>query len=165
VPSDGERPVRCSVAIPRPSQAADPAALAPADAAPLAVPAVEKAPSGWDLLSQGWGLLPTWTPVSPNQVDGLTLGRGSWASAYREASGLRLNSMRLLCACGIVTARELEDDLTVIDEDHIDECIFIATEMLGMQQLAQWKDQPAEAKRVFEERLTALYRHRQRVSD
>ncbi|CAK0793800.1 unnamed protein product [Prorocentrum cordatum] len=63
------------------------------------------------------------------------LGR---AGARQGLLGLRLpagvraqerDALALLCSSGIVTARELSDDLTVISED-IDECVEIAREML-----------------------------------
>lgn len=92
--------------------------------------------------------------------NGMHLGRGSWAAAYRKATGPRLDALRLLCACGIVTARELEDDLTVVSDEHIDECIHITTGMLELKPLHEWKCAEQEAKSVFEERLTALYRNR-----
>lgn len=91
---------------------------------------------------------------------GLIMGRGSWATAYRQASGNRREALRLLCTSGIVTARELADDLTVISEEHIEECVLIATEMLQTWTLEMWARQPQEAKKFFEARLTALYQRK-----
>merc|ERR1719506_3176350 len=88
------------------------------------------------------------------------MGRGSWATAYRQASGNRKEALRLLCSSGIVTARELSDDLTVISDDHIEECVQIATEMLQTWTLEMWARQPQEAKKFFEARLTALYQRK-----
>merc|ERR1719499_1522946 len=90
----------------------------------------------------------------------LIMGRGSWAAAYRQAQGNRRECLRLLCTSGIVTARELSDDLTVISEEHIDECVLIATEMLQTWPLDAWARQPQEAKKFFEARLTALYQRK-----
>jgi len=59
-----------------------------------------------------------------------------------------------------VTARELSDDLTVIDAEHIEECVQIATEMLTTWTLEMWVRQPQEAKKFFEARLTALYQRK-----
>merc|ERR1719327_1745376 len=81
---------------------------------------------------------------------GLVLGKGSWASAYRQASGARREALILLCSSGIVTARELSDDLTVISEEHIDECVEIAREMLQTWPMDMWAKQPQEAKKFFE---------------
>lgn len=91
---------------------------------------------------------------------GLVMGKGSWATAYRQASGARRDALRLLCNSGIVTARELSDDLTVISEEHIDECVQIATEMLQTWPIEMWAKQPLEAKKFFEARLTAMYQRK-----
>mmetsp|Transcript_144886 Transcript_144886/g.255392 ORF Transcript_144886/g.255392 Transcript_144886/m.255392 type:complete len:417 (+) Transcript_144886:99-1349(+) len=91
---------------------------------------------------------------------GLVMGKGSWATAYRQAQGARREALRLLCTTDIVTARELSDDLTVISEEHIEECVSIATEMLQTWTLDMWARQPQEAKKFFEARLTALYQRK-----
>lgn len=99
-------------------------------------------------------------PAAGPEASGLVLGKGSWASAYRQASGMRRDALVLLCSSGIVTARELSDDLTVISEEHIDECVEIAKEMLQTWPLNMWEKQPQEAKKFFEARLTALYQRK-----
>lgn len=93
-------------------------------------------------------------------LDGLVLGRGSWAAAYRQSQGPRREALRLLCRSSIVTARELSDDLTVISQEHIDECVMIASEMLQTWPLEMWARQPDEAKKFFEARLTIVYQKR-----
>eukprot|EP00746_Dinoflagellata_sp_MGD_P070239 gnl/MRDRNA2_/MRDRNA2_28746_c0_seq1.p1 gnl/MRDRNA2_/MRDRNA2_28746_c0~~gnl/MRDRNA2_/MRDRNA2_28746_c0_seq1.p1 ORF type:complete len:332 (-),score=54.72 gnl/MRDRNA2_/MRDRNA2_28746_c0_seq1:144-1139(-) len=93
-------------------------------------------------------------------VDGIMLGRGSWATAYRQASGQRRDALRLLCLSGIVTARELADDNTVISEEHIDECVSIGIEMIHTRPMEQWTRNPNEAKQVFEARLTSMYQRK-----
>lgn len=92
------------------------------------------------------------------EFSGLSLGKGTWANAYRQATGLRRDALRLLCTSGIVTERELADDLTVISEDHIEECVSIALEML--QHWPRGDPPQAEAKSFFQERLEALYMRR-----
>jgi len=91
---------------------------------------------------------------------GLVLGRGSWANAYRQAQGPRREALRFLCTSGIVTARELGDDNTVINDEHIDECVSIAQEMLKTWPLEVWATQPQETNKFFEARLAALYKRR-----
>lgn len=88
---------------------------------------------------------------------GLILGRGSWANAYRQSTGHRREALRLLCTSGIVTPRELSDDLTVIDDEHVEDCVRIAVEMLQTWTIEMWARQPQEAKKFFEERLTMIY--------
>lgn len=99
-------------------------------------------------------------PGETEGPNGLVLGKGSWAAAYRQAQGGRRASLQLLCTSGIVTARELSDDLTVISEEHIEECVVIAGEMLQTWPLDMWAKQPMEAKKFFEARLTELYQRK-----
>jgi len=95
-----------------------------------------------------------------NNVGELVLGKGSWASAYRAAAGARRDSLRLLFSSGIVTALELSDDLTIISDEHISECIDIADGMLRHSKYEAWITHPVEAKKHFEEQLTAMYNDR-----
>merc|ERR1719265_2774078 len=88
------------------------------------------------------------------------LGKGSWAKALSQSHGSRRDALQLLCLSGIVTARELSDDLTVISSEHIDECVQIAQEMLSTWTLEMWTSQRNEAKKFFEARLTALYQRK-----
>lgn len=94
------------------------------------------------------------------EFGGLALGRGTWANAYRQAAGVRRDALRLLCTSGIVTERELADDLTVISEEHIDECVSIAVEMLQRWPPEHGPPPQQEAKKFFEERLAMLYMKR-----
>lgn len=94
------------------------------------------------------------------EFGGLALGRGTWANAYRQPKGDRRDALRLLCSTGIVTERELADDLTVISQEHVEECIAIAGEMLRRWPAERGPPPRAEAKTFFEERLAALYMRR-----
>mmetsp|Transcript_30470 Transcript_30470/g.101302 ORF Transcript_30470/g.101302 Transcript_30470/m.101302 type:complete len:372 (-) Transcript_30470:84-1199(-) len=94
------------------------------------------------------------------EFGGLSLGRGTWANAYRQATGSRREALRLLCNTGIVTERELADDLTVISEEHIEECISIAGEILQRWPPGSGPPPLREAKAFFEERLAAIYMKR-----
>lgn len=95
---------------------------------------------------------------------GLSLGKGTWANAYRQATGARRDALRLLCTSGIVTERELADDLTVISDDHVEECIGIAQEMLRRWPSDRGPPPQRESKAFFEERLAALYLQRAPVA-
>jgi len=95
--------------------------------------------------------------VTSMDVLGITLGDGNWASAYRQAVGDRREALRLLCQSGVVTAHELVDDLTVVPEEHIEECISI-----GLLMLEKWPPSGGllpkeEAKAFFEKHLAQLY--------
>jgi len=102
-------------------------------------------------------------PVPASALDttldrqGIVLGNGAWAHAYREATGTRRDALRMLGMTRIVTERELADDLTVIGQDHIEECIFIATEMLAKWPARFGAPPLQEAKAFFEERLMEIY--------
>lgn len=111
-------------------------------------------------------LLPVIGQFTPHDVEtvdstlerrGLALGKGTWATAYKEATGVRRDALRMLCTTSIVTERELADDLTVISEEHIDECVSIATEMLKRWPPKFGPPPQAEAKAFFEERLAMMY--------
>eukprot|EP00746_Dinoflagellata_sp_MGD_P000100 gnl/MRDRNA2_/MRDRNA2_100182_c0_seq1.p1 gnl/MRDRNA2_/MRDRNA2_100182_c0~~gnl/MRDRNA2_/MRDRNA2_100182_c0_seq1.p1 ORF type:complete len:368 (-),score=74.95 gnl/MRDRNA2_/MRDRNA2_100182_c0_seq1:187-1290(-) len=91
---------------------------------------------------------------------GLALGQGTWANAYRQASGPRRTALRMLCVSGIITERELADDLTIISEEHIEECIAIAGEMLKRWPPEHGPPPLQESKRFFEDQLAALYRRK-----
>eukprot|EP00747_Dinoflagellata_sp_TGD_P020528 gnl/TRDRNA2_/TRDRNA2_127877_c0_seq1.p1 gnl/TRDRNA2_/TRDRNA2_127877_c0~~gnl/TRDRNA2_/TRDRNA2_127877_c0_seq1.p1 ORF type:complete len:128 (+),score=16.75 gnl/TRDRNA2_/TRDRNA2_127877_c0_seq1:44-385(+) len=90
-------------------------------------------------------------------MQAMASSRGSWAVAYRNSQGTRKEALRLLCTSGIVTVRELGDHLTVISDEHIDECVAIAVEMLTIFPHEVWMRQIVDAKRYFEGRITALY--------
>lgn len=93
-------------------------------------------------------------------VRDLILGRGSWAIAYQQAQGMRRQALQFLCTSGIVTQREVSDDLTVISHEHIDECILIATDMLQQKPADVWKQQVQDAKHFFEAKLAKLYQRK-----
>lgn len=99
------------------------------------------------------------TEPSPSD-GGVVLGKGSWAAACRMAEGRRAEAFQLLCTTGIVTARELSDDLTVISSEHIEECVLIAMDMLQTRPLDKWAHLPEDAKSFFQTRLAVLYEWR-----
>lgn len=99
-------------------------------------------------------------PAAPTDANGepLVLGQGSWANAYRySVSGGPREAFELLFRVGIVTARELTDDDTLVAQDHVEECRAIAEDMLRSQPLSFWTAQQQEAKNYFEQQLTLLY--------
>eukprot|EP00913_Durusdinium_trenchii_P030459 g28532.t1 len=94
------------------------------------------------------------------ECGGLALGRGTWANAYRSAphGSRRRQALKMLCELGIVTEKELADDLTVISDEHIEECVSI-----GLTMLQRWPNHappPLEAK----ERTTSRLRKKSKLS-
>ena len=94
------------------------------------------------------------------EFDGLALGKGTWAEAYRQAplGTPRREALKLLCNLGIVTEKELADDLTVISDEHIEECVVIALTMLQKWPPSQGLPPVHQAKEFFQTQLEALYR-------
>lgn len=104
--------------------------------------------------------------ADPNDVDavlarmGIILGKGSWAENLRWAKGPRREALLVLVTLGIISPRELSDDLTEITQDHIEDCVKIAAEML-VKWPSQFGAPPIqEGKVFFEQRLNKLYMSR-----
>ena len=91
------------------------------------------------------------------EVGGRILGQGTWATAYRSASGPRRQALRLLCELGIITDRELSEDLTEVPPDHVEDCIRIGSELLMHWPPAGGPPPKEEARNFFQERLKAIY--------
>jgi len=103
------------------------------------------------------------TDKSFSARNGMVLGLGSWGDAYRQASGTRRDALRMLAMTGIVTERELGDDNTKVAQDHIEECVCIATEMLFKWPPSMGTPPVHQALPFFEERLAQ--RHMMRRPD
>jgi len=98
----------------------------------------------------------------PTELGGLVLGNGDWAAAYRNSTGHRRECMKMLCITGIVTERELAEDHTSIAQEHIDECIMIAGEILSRWQHGVMNT--SQAKAYFEDRFAAIFLQKAPVS-
>lgn len=94
------------------------------------------------------------------ECDGLSLGRGTWAEAYRRSAPgtRRRQALKMLCTLGIVTEKELADDLTVISDEHIEECVSIAMLMLEKWPPSHGLPPVHQAKEFFQAQLEAMYR-------
>lgn len=91
------------------------------------------------------------------RAQALARGSGGWAKAYQSSSGNRRESLRFLCMTGIVSTHELSDDSMSISDEHIEECISIAVDMLGSLPYEVWIRKPKEACKVFEDHYTTIY--------
>eukprot|EP00435_Cladocopium_sp_Y103_P017690 s1313_g4.t1 len=113
-----------------------------------------------------FGTVPSATPIvfdslqSTLECDGLSLGRGTWAEAYRRSAPgtRRRQALKMLCSLGIVTEKELADDLTVISDEHIEECVSIAMLMLEKWPPSRGLPPVHQAKEFFQAQLEAMYR-------
>lgn len=81
---------------------------------------------------------------------------GSWAQAYREACSDDREAMELLFRCHIISTYEFAE--SKVSEEHIHECIWIATYMLQQKSLSEWVATRHEAKQRFEESAVSCFR-------
>lgn len=133
---------------------------------PQSVPSLAMAAKAYrDVSPAGnWSVERRWPQVGELEStlgrQGLVLGKGAWAQAYRHANGTRREALCMLGTMGIVTEREFADDLTEIGQDHIEECIVIAAEMMEKWPPRHGLPPVEAAKKFFEERLTQLFLQR-----
>lgn len=82
-------------------------------------------------------------------------GQGSWAQAYREATGKEKEALELLFRCHIISTYEFAE--SKVSQEHIDECILIGLQMLRLKPLADWVSIRYQAKQVFEDSTAAAF--------
>lgn len=94
-------------------------------------------------------------------VAALKNGEGTWTQNFKEADANRQMALELLFRCGIVKAEEVSNSR--VNQEHVDECVWIATHMLRNRSLEDWATHKMEAKLAFEESVTACYNERAAV--
>lgn len=82
-------------------------------------------------------------------------GPGSWAQAYREATGKEKEALELLFRCHIISTYEFAE--SKVNQEHIDECILIGLQMLRLKPLTDWVSIRYQAKQVFEDSTAAAF--------
>lgn len=95
-----------------------------------------------------------------NTIPGVQIGQGSWPQAYAQSHGTRREALQLLIMCRIISPLELANNLTIVSQEHIEECISIASGMLKTRPLEEWLQQPQEARRIFEMDILSVAPHR-----
>jgi hypothetical protein len=85
-------------------------------------------------------------------------GDGSWAQAYRTSSEERQRAFELLICCKIISASEFLH--SQISREHIDQCVWIASDMLAQKSLQDWVSMRNQALEAFQERVTAIFASR-----
>lgn len=80
---------------------------------------------------------------------------GSWAHAYREAKGEEREALELLFRCHIISTYEFAE--SKVNQEHIDECVWIGTHMLHQKPLAEWVAMRYQAKEAFEGNAVASF--------
>jgi len=88
-------------------------------------------------------------------VDGIDGHDGTWARNYRGADGKYRDALELLYRCGIIPPQEFA--CSRVRQDHIEECVWIATYMLRQRPLEEWALGWAEAQVKFEESVLACF--------
>jgi hypothetical protein len=83
---------------------------------------------------------------------------GSWAQVYREARGEQRESLELLFRCNIISTDEFA--FSSVSQEHIQECIWIATHMLRQKPLEEWVALWQQAQQTFEDSVTACFEAR-----
>jgi hypothetical protein len=86
---------------------------------------------------------------------------GTWIKTYRMADHGGKEALELLFLCNIIPMEEFAD--SPVSQEHIDECIWISTQMLRQKSLEQWVENWPQATRTFEESVTACFAARKDV--
>jgi len=96
-------------------------------------------------------------------VDAIDGHDGTWARNYRGADGKYRDALELLYRCGIIPPQEFA--VSRVRQDHIEECVWIATYMLRQRPLVEWVQVWPEAQAKFEESVLACFTARTDVLD
>jgi len=82
-------------------------------------------------------------------------GNGSWVRTYQRSNGEQKDALELLYRCRIVSVQEFTHSST--NQEHIDECVWIAAQMLGQKPLEEWVARRQQALQSFEDSITAVF--------
>lgn len=74
---------------------------------------------------------------------------GTWAVTYRNAEGKPKQGLELLFRCHIIPTQEFGH--AKVSQEHIDECVWIATHMLRQRSLEEWLNEWPEARDAFDD--------------
>lgn len=83
---------------------------------------------------------------------------GSWSQVYRDARGEQKEALELLFRCNIISTEEFA--FSQVDQDHIQESLWIATHMLRQKPLEEWVALWTQAQQTFEDHVTACFEAR-----
>lgn len=100
-----------------------------------------------------------WTsPEVEQDFAAVEFSDGSWAQVYREAKGEQKEALELLFRCNIISTEEFA--FSSVNQEHIQECIWIATHMLNQKPLEEWVALWQQAQQTFEDSVTACFEAR-----
>jgi hypothetical protein len=80
---------------------------------------------------------------------------GTWARTYRRADRTSQEALELLFRCNIIPVDEFA--VSNVSQEHIDECVWISTQMLREKSLGEWVEEWPQAMKTFEESVTACF--------
>merc|ERR1719213_157532 len=73
-------------------------------------------------------------PLPQSDLQDVEKCDGSWALCYQKAAGQSKQALELLFRCHIIPVQEFSHSR--VSQEHIDECVWIATHMLRQRTLA-----------------------------
>jgi hypothetical protein len=91
----------------------------------------------------------------PDLASAVESGNGSWAHTYRRCQGEQKDALELLYQCKIVSVQEFTHSSA--SQEHIDECVWIASQMLRQKPLEEWVVWRQQALQSFEDSITAIF--------
>jgi hypothetical protein len=90
----------------------------------------------------------------PDMAAVVEIGDGSWAHTYRQSNAEQKDALEFILRCKIISVQEFA--YSRASQDHVDECVWIATQMLRQKPLEDWVAWRQEALQAFEESITAM---------
>lgn len=103
-----------------------------------------------DGTSEAIGDLVNKGPAKPREeLYAMELCDGSWAVTYQKAEGQMKQGLELLFRCHIIPTQEFGH--ARVSQEHIDECVWIATHMLRQRSLEEWLNKWPEARDAFDD--------------
>lgn len=88
-------------------------------------------------------------------VDLVERGDGSWIHTYRASNSEQKDGLELLLRCRIISAQEFLHG--IVSQEHMDECVWIAVQMLRQKSLEEWVAYNQQALQSFEDSVTTVY--------
>mmetsp|Transcript_59284 Transcript_59284/g.94092 ORF Transcript_59284/g.94092 Transcript_59284/m.94092 type:complete len:354 (+) Transcript_59284:128-1189(+) len=101
---------------------------------------------------------PSRTPRSLSHDEALKLSENAWPRAYLSANEDEKKALELLLLCNIIQPDEFANG--DVSDEHVDECMWIAMQMLRQKDYVYWTRNPLHAARVFDETVTSRFAER-----
>jgi len=100
-------------------------------------------------------------PHPPSNAEGTVpqSNDGSFARRYQESEGQEREALTLLLRCSIISQDEFASNC--VSEEHIDECVWIAIQMLQQSTLDEWIALSTDGRQSFEDTVAAIYEARE----